>query len=289
MTIVEDIVGSCDDFFKAVMLSKKGKKILEQIIGQVLGKEVEILEFINTELGKTQKIEKNKRIDVIVKIDGVIANVEVNTNDYNYVKFFRNFAYLVNLFNRYSVKEIDENEKIYDLKTDIIQINLNFGKVNSKEAILINEFGNDRGMKIKNLRSYDIFMDNFEKFCYDNGEVDKYKYILMLNKSEEELESFYPDDEIVKDYGEALMKYKSKGFIYPFTHDEEQAIIHNTEKQLAYDEGVDAGVKAGIEQKELDVIKNMLLKNMTIEDIADIVNMSTLEVEEIIKENNLDK
>ena len=289
MTKVEDIVGSGDDFFKAVMLSKKGKKILEQIIGQVLGKEVEILEFINTELGKTQKIEKNKRIDVIVKIDGVIANVEVNTNDYNYVKFFRNFAYLVNLFNRYSVKEIDENEKIYDLKTDIIQINLNFGKVNTKEAILINEFGNDRGMKIKNLRSYDIFMDNFEKFCYDNGEVDKYKYILMLNKSEKELESFYPSDEIVKDYGEALMKYKSKGFIYPFTHDEEQAIIHNTEKQLAYDEGVDAGVKAGIEQNKLDVIKNMLLKNMTIEDIADIVNMSTLEVEEIIKENNLDK
>ena len=109
MTIVEDIVGSGDDFFKAVMLSKKGKKILEQIIGQVLGKEVEILEFINTELGKTQKIEKNKRIDVIVKIDGVIANVEVNTNDYNYVKFFRNFAYLVNLFNRYSVKEINKN------------------------------------------------------------------------------------------------------------------------------------------------------------------------------------
>lgn len=160
MTKVKEAVGSGDDFFKVVMLSKKGKRMLEQIIGQVLGKEVEILEFINTELGKTQKIEKNKRIDVIVKIDGVIANVEVNTNDYNYVKFFRNFAYLVNLFNRYSVKEIDENEKIYDLKTDIIQINLNFGKVSSKEAILINEFGNDRGMKIKNLRSYDVFMLN---------------------------------------------------------------------------------------------------------------------------------
>ena len=73
----KEAVGSGDDFFKAVMLSKKGKKILEQIIGQVLGKKVEIIEFINTELGKTQKIEKGKRIDVIVKIDGIIANVEV--------------------------------------------------------------------------------------------------------------------------------------------------------------------------------------------------------------------
>ena len=40
---------------------------------------------------------------------------------------------------------------------------------------------------------------------------------------------------------EALMKYKSDGFIYPYTHEEDQKMIHNTEKQLAYDEGVDAG------------------------------------------------
>ena len=282
----KEAVGSGDDFFKAVMLSKKGKKILEQIIGQVLGKKVEIIEFINTELGKTQKIEKGKRIDVIVKIDGIIANVEVNANDYNYVKFFRNFAYLVNLFNRYSVTENKDNEKIYDLKTEIIQINLNFGKVNTKEAILINEFGNDKGMKIKTLRSYDIFMDNFEKFCYDNSEVDKYKYILMLNKSEEELESFYPGDEIIKDYGEALMKYKSEGFIYPYTTDEEKEMIHNTEKQLAYDEGVDAGIKKGfskgIEQNKIEMVKNFYKIGTPIEDIAKASNLSVEKVREIV-------
>ena len=45
---------------------------------QVLRKDVEIIEFINTELGKVNKNEKNKRTDLIVKIDGIIANVEVN-------------------------------------------------------------------------------------------------------------------------------------------------------------------------------------------------------------------
>lgn len=127
-------------------------------------------------------------------------------------------------------------------------------------------------------------MDNFEKFCYDNGEVDKYKYILMLNKSEEELGSFYPEDEIVKDYGEALMKYKSEGFIYPYTHDEEKDMIHNTEKQLAYDEGVDAGV----EQTKIDVIKNMLTAGSKIENIAIALGINVDEIEKIINENNLD-
>ena len=39
----KEVLGSGDDPFKAVMLSKSGKKILEQIIGQVLGESVEIL------------------------------------------------------------------------------------------------------------------------------------------------------------------------------------------------------------------------------------------------------
>ena len=285
MTKVKEAVGSGDDFFKVVMLSKKGKRMLEQIIGQVLGKEVEILEFINTELGKTQKIEKNKRIDVIVKIDGVIANVEVNTNDYNYVKFFRNFAYLVNLFNRYSVKEIDENEKIYDLKTDIIQINLNFGKVSSKEAILINEFGNDRGMKIKNLRSYDVFIDNIKKFCYDNGGLDEYKYLLMLDMTLDELEDFYPDDEIVKEYGDALMKYSEDVFIYPHSEEEEKQMMHDMEVDMAYDKGVAAGIKEGIEQKEIEMIKNLKDK-LSIEEIADVAKVSVDKVKEIISNEN---
>ena len=270
----KEVLGSGDDPFKAVMLSKSGKKILEQIIGQVLGESVEILEFINSELGKTQKIEKGKRVDVIVKINGIIANVEVNTNDYNYVKFFRNFAYLVNLFNRYSVIENKDREKIYDLKTQIIQINLNFGYVSTNETILINEFGNDKGYKINTLRSYDIFMDNFEKFCYDNNEVEKYRYILMLNKTEEELASFYPEDEIIKEYGEALMKYSEKGFIYPYTHDEEQKMIHNTEKKLAYDEGV--------EQTKIEMIKNFYKIGTPIEDIAKASNLSIDKVKEIV-------
>ena len=281
----KEVLGSGDDPFKAVMLSKSGKKILEQIIGQVLGESVEILEFINSELGKTQKIEKGKRVDVIVKINGIIANVEVNTNDYNYVKFFRNFAYLVNLFNRYSVIENKDREKIYDLKTQIIQINLNFGYVSTNETILINEFGNDKGYKINTLRSYDIFMDNFEKFCYDNNEVEKYRYILMLNKTEEELASFYPEDEIIKEYGEALMKYSEKGFIYPYTHDEEQKMIHNTEKKLAYDEGVDAGIKEGIEQNKIEMIKNLKDK-LSVEEIADVAKLSVERVKEIINSNN---
>ncbi len=119
-------------------------------------------------------------------------------------------------------------------------------------------------------------MDNINKFCYDKGEVDKYKYILMLNKSAEELGSFYPSDEIVKDYGEALMKYNSDGFIYPYTTDEEKEMIHNTEKQLAYDEGV--------EQTKIKMIKNLKDKLST-QEIAEVAKLSVERVKEILNDN----
>ena len=58
-------------------------------------------------------------------------------------------------------------------------------------------------------------------------------------------------------------------------------MIQNTEKQLAYDEGV--------EQTKIDVIKNMLELDLPISTIAKSVNISEEKVEKIIKENNLDK
>ena len=278
-----EILGSGDDSFKAVMLSKKGKKILEQIISQVLGKTVEIIEFINTELGKTQKIEKRKRVDVIVKMDGIIANVEVNTNDYIYTKYFRNFVYLVALFNRYSVIEVNDGKKKkkkYDYQTNIIQVNLNFGVTDIKtdKLILENRFGNVEGHIIKNLVSYDVFIDNIKKFCYDNGSREEYKYLLMLDMTLDELEDFYPDDEIIKEYGDALMKYSEDVFIYPHSEEEEKQMMHDMEIDMAYDDGVDAG----IEQTKIEMIKNFYKIGTPIEDIAKASNLSVEKVKEII-------
>ena len=55
-------------------------------------------------------------------------------------------------------------------------------------------------------------------------------------------------------------------------------MIHNTEKQLAYDEGVDAG----IEQTKIEMIKNFYNIGTPIEDIAKVSNLSADEVKKII-------
>lgn len=65
----------------------------------------------------------------------------------------------------------------------------------------------------------------------------------MLNMTLDELRNFYPEDEIIKEYGDALMKYGEDTFIYPYSEEEEKEMLHNTELDIAYNDGVVQGVE----------------------------------------------
>ena len=121
-----------------------------------------------------------------------------------------------------------------------------------------------------------VFMDNFEKLCYDKGELEEYKYLLMLDMTLEELASFYPSDEIIREYGDALMKYSEDTFIYPYSEEEEKEMLHNTELDLAYNEGV--------EQNKIEIIKNLKDK-LSIQEIAEVAKLSIERVKEILNDN----
>ena len=105
----------------------------------------------------------------------------------------------------------------------------------------------------------------------------------MLDMTLDELRNFYPSDEIIKEYGDALMKYSEDTFIYPYSEEEEKEMLHNTELDIAYNDGVDAGIKEGIEQNKIEMIKNLKGK-LSIQEIAEVANLSVEKVNEILKE-----
>ena len=109
----------------------------------------------------------------------------------------------------------------------------------------------------------------------------------MLDMTLDELRNFYPSDEIIKEYGDALMKYSEDTFIYPYSEEEEKEMLHNTELDIAYNDGVDAGIKKGfskgIEQNKIEMVKNLKGK-LSIQEIAEVANLSVEKVNEILKE-----
>ena len=188
-----------------------------------------------------------------------------------YVKVVRNFSYLCSFYSQ-NVKKGQE----YDLDKLYLQINLNFAPTESKLLVTHAYMQNEEGILIKNFGIWDINVENIKKLCYnDEEERDKYKYILMLDEDELGLEEFYPDDSIVQYYKGELMRLNSDAdFVKELSEDEENQKVFNTEKKIAYNDGV----QSGIEQKNIENARKMKEKGLEISLIKEITGLSEEEI-----------
>ncbi len=279
-----------DRVFKSIAHGNNGKVILEAILGNVFDEPVEILEFIPVELPQDTEDERKKVLDVLVRVGNRIINVEVNAQGLSEVTKIRNLAYLCKLFS----KNVSKGQEI-DVETEFLQINFIYNSKVTDKMVLKSYLTHEDGIYTKNFSIWNVFIENVEKICYtDAKEREKLRYLLMMDKTPEELANFFPDDEIIKMFrGEIVRLNSNAKFIREISEEEEKEMIHNTELKLSKQEGKEEGhvegKAEGIEEKTIDVIKNLLVKHMSIEDIADVVNLSINEVKNIIKENNLDK
>ena len=279
-----------DRVFKSIAHGNNGKVILEAILGNVFDEPVEILEFIPVELPQDTEDERKKVLDVLVRVGNRIINVEVNAQGLSEVTKIRNLAYLCKLFS----KNVSKGEEI-DVETEFLQINFIYNSKVTDKMVLKSYLTHEDGIYTKNFSIWNVFIENVEKICYtDAKEREKLRYLLMMDKTPEELANFFPDDEIIKMFrGEIVRLNSNAKFIREISEEEEKEMIHNTELKLSKQEGKEEGhvegKAEGIEEKTIDVIKNLLVKHMSIEDIADVVNLSVNEVKNIIEENNLDK
>ena len=108
----------------------------------------------------------------------------------------------------------------------------------------------------------------------------------MFDLDKEELELYYPDDEIRKEFFELIMLKNESFWIDP---DEDRAKLLNTERKVNFSKGLKQGVEQGSNEEKINVIKSAISEGISIETIAKIVNLSIDEVNDIIKKHNLDK
>ena len=69
------------------------------------------------------------------------------------------------------------------------------------------------------------------------------------------------------------------------TPDEDELLLRNTEKEISFKNGIEQGS----DEVKINVIKNLLSVNSSIETIAIAVGLSIDEVNAIIKKHKLDK
>ena len=84
-----------------------------------------------------------------------------------------------------------------------------------------------------------------------------------------------------------MIKKVNKEYHNIFTIEEDEKRIHNTLMEEAKNDGIKQGIEQGIEKNKLEMIKNMLQNNFTVEQIMLATNESKEKILEVKKNMKL--
>ena len=284
-----------DRTFKEVFLKEENSDLLKALLETILKIEIDKIEIKKTELLSGNINIKDKRVDAIIYTNNKKIEIEVNSENKEYLHS-RNTAYICNMYQAHTL-----SGEYYNEETDIIQINLTWGlgkKEKEKREYMIRDEEGERF--VKNLKIYEINMDYYSNVWYSKNEeeIEKKKYMIMLNLEKKELETM-PKDKIVDKYITNVIVVNNDPEFMSYMSEEEdkrkiQNSLYNESREKGYNSGLKKGIKEGLKEgiskgkeegkkegieqgsnnKSIEIARNMLNKNMKIEEISELTGLS---------------
>ena len=199
--------------------------------------------------------------------------IEINSQNKNYLHT-RSTAYICNIYQ--SNANVGD---IYNEYTDIVQVNLTWVLGRNNDEMKIYKIMNEKGE----------LMDYYDKIWYSKNEeeIKKNQYMIMLDLDKKGLENM-PKDKIVDKYiTNVTIVNDDPEFQKYMSEEEDKRKIQNSllseAKETGYTSGINDGISKGENKKSIEIAKNMLKKNMSIEDISDITGLSIEEINKLTK------
>ena len=277
-----------DRAFKEVFLNPNNSDLLKALLEFILKIKIDKLEIKKTELLSGNVNIKDKRVDAIVHTGNKKIEIEINSQNKDYLHT-RSTAYICNIYQ--SNASVGDT---YNEDTDIIQVNLTWGLGRNNDEMKIYKIMNEKGeLYVKNFIIYEINMDYYDKIWYSKNEeeIKKNQYMIMLDLDKKELKNM-PKDKIVDKYiTNVTIVNDDPEFQKYMSEEEDKRKIQNSLLSEAKEEGISQGYTSGINdgiskgenKKSIEIAKNMLKKNMSIEDISDITGLSIEEINKLRK------
>ena len=132
---------------------------------------------------------------------------------------------------------------------------------------------------VKNFKIYEINMDYYKKIWYDKNkeEINKNKYIVMLDLNKEELRKM-PKDNIVDKYINKVTIVNDNPEFQEYMSKEED---ERKTKNSLLTEARKEGIEEGISTRNLEIAKNLILMGMSVEDIEKATSLSIEEINKL--------
>ena len=275
-----------DRAFKEVFLNPDNSDLLKALLEFILKIKIDKLEIKKTELLSGNVNIKDKRVDAIVHTGNKKIEIEINSQNKDYLHT-RSTAYICNIYQ--SNASVGDT---YNEDTDIIQVNLTWGLGKNNEEMKIYKIMNEKGeLYVKNFIIYEINMDYYDKIWYSKNEdeIKKNQYMIMLDLDKKELKNM-PKDKIVDKYiTNVTIVNDDPEFQKYMSEEEDKRKIQNSLLSEAKEEGISQGISqgytSGINDGIKQTAKNLLSMNMPIEDISKATGLSIEEIKKISNDN----
>ena len=261
------------------MADEDNKKMLIKFLERILNKKIEELTYLKNELTINYPLEKRKTVDVLVKTEDLYIHLELN-NGYNDYLHMRNFCYFTNIYSKKT-----KAGRNYNLKEIFIQINFTYKNIiksrldknkilEDKELLRIYKVM-DKDLKtyIENLEIWEFNMDRIMQIWYDNNEseIEKYKHLIMLDSSLDELEKLSKGDDLVEEFKEEIKELnENETYTSWLTPEEDAEFILNTEKSISYEQGE--------KNKQIEIAKEMKKEGIELSLISKVTHLSINEI-----------
>ena len=271
-----------DRAFKEVFLNPDNSDLLKALLEFILKIKIDKLEIKKTELLSGNVNIKDKRVDAIVHTGNKKIEIEINSQNKDYLHT-RSTAYICNIYQ--SNASVGDT---YNEDTDIIQVNLTWGIGRNNDEMKIYKIMNEKSeLYVKNFIIYEINMDYYDKIWYSKNEeeIKKNQYMIMLDLDKKELKNM-PKDKIVDKYiTNVTIVNDDPEFQKYMSEEEDKKKIQNSLLSEAKEEGISQGISqgytSGINDGIKQTAKNLLSMNMPIEDISKATGLSIEEINKL--------
>lgn len=266
-----------DTVFKAFMMSEKTNKYKARLIHLITNiPEDELLHatYTSEELPVNNKKDKIYKTDIIVRVNKHIVNIEMN-KDYYEGLIIKNGTYT----NKLGSEKYEKGQNYLETE-QIIQINIdNFHKYKGNK--LIYEFmmrEKETGeIETNLLKSYHIDLSYLDNIRYnESNELER--ICLLFKENNKEIQTILRRDNIMDEAYEELERLSSDEKIIGLYDAEkvEQKIL-NTRLESARLEGKSEGEK----NKSIEIAKNLLKQNISIDIIEKATGLIKEQIEEL--------
>ena len=175
--------------------------------------------------------------------------------------------------------------KIVSLSDKSITIQININNFWSKDGQVVKRYTlkDDEGKEEDEigLIKYDIYLENIKEKYYNNDKLtklEKYMLMLKLRKREELLEVSKGDKSMSEVYKKLDDLSKDKYYALLYDEEEKKAYENKCILEDAIEDSYSSGLNHGVSNEKINIAKNLLKKNMSIEDISDVTGLTIEEI-----------